>query len=78
MNSYLLQLPEELIQEVRQLAAASQIPLEQWLIAAITQQLEVERSLSRLRQAAQIADYETFDRILARVPDIEPMLGDEL
>ncbi|AFY89223.1 hypothetical protein [Chroococcidiopsis thermalis] len=78
MSSYLLQLPEELIQEVRQLAAANQIPLEQWLIAAITQQLEVERSFSRLRQAAQIADYERFDQILARVPDIEPMLGDEL
>ncbi|URD48452.1 CopG family transcriptional regulator [Chroococcidiopsis sp. CCNUC1] len=78
MSSYLLQLPEELIQEVRQLAAASQIPLEQWLIAAITQQLEVERSLSRLRQASQVADYERFDQILARVPDIEPMLGDEL
>jgi 2-methylisocitrate lyase-like PEP mutase family enzyme len=68
MSSYLLQLPEELMQEIRQLAAASQIPLE----------LEVERSFSRLRQAAQIADYERFDRILARVPDIEPMLGDEL
>jgi hypothetical protein len=78
MSSYLLQLPEELMREVRQLAAASQIPLEQWLIAAITQQLEVERSLSRLRQASQVADYERFDRILARVPDIEPMLGDEL
>ncbi len=78
MSSYLLQLPEELIQEARQLAAASQIPLEQWLIAAITQQLEVERSLKHLRQAAQVADYESFDRILARVPDIEPMLGDEL
>ncbi|PSB63811.1 hypothetical protein DSM107010_71560 [Chroococcidiopsis cubana SAG 39.79] len=78
MSSYPLQLPEELIQEVRQLAAASQIPLEQWLIAAITQQLEVERSLSRLRQASQVADYERFDQILARVPDIEPMLGDEL
>ena len=78
MSSYQLQLPEELIQEVQQLAAASQIPLEQWLIAAITQQLEVERSVSRLRQAAQITDYETFDRILARVPDIEPMLGDEI
>jgi hypothetical protein len=78
MSSYLLQLPEELMQEVQQLAAASQIPLEQWLIAAITQQLEVERSLSGLRQAAQIADYERFDQILARVPDIEPMLGDEL
>ena len=36
------------------------------------------RSLSHLRLAAQAADYDRFDQILARVPDVNPMPGDEL
>ena len=56
MSSYPLQLPEELMQEVRRLAQINQVPLEQWLVAAIAQKVEAERSLSRLRQAAQTGD----------------------
>jgi DNA-binding PucR family transcriptional regulator len=78
MSAYPLQLPEELMQEVRQLAEINQVPLEQWMIAAIIQKVEAERALSRLRQAAQAADYDRFDQILASVPDTEPMPGDEL
>ncbi len=36
MSSYPLQLPEELMQEVRRLAEVNQVTLEQWLIAAIS------------------------------------------
>ena len=78
MSSYPLQLPEELMQEVRHLAEVNQIPIEQWLIAAIAQQVEIERALALLRQATRAADYERFDQILTRVPDIEPLPGDEL
>ncbi len=77
MSPYPLQLPEDLMQEVRRLAEANQVPLEQWLITAIAQKVEVERSLSRLHQAAQRAGYDRFDQILARVPDVEPLPGDE-
>jgi hypothetical protein len=78
MSSYPLQLPEELMQEVQRLAEVSQLKLDEWLIAAIAQKVEAERSLSSLRQAAQRADYDRFDQILARVADVEPMPGDEL
>ncbi|MEC4812205.1 MAG: CopG family transcriptional regulator [Scytonema sp. PMC 1069.18] len=78
MSSYPLELPEELMQEVRRLAQVNQVPLEQWLIAAIERRVAAERSLSHLSFAAQAADYERFDQILARVPDVNPMPGDEL
>lgn len=78
MSSYPLQLPEELMQEVRRLAEVNQVPLEQWLITAIKRHVAAERSLSYLWQAAQAADYDRFDQILARVPDVNPMPGDEL
>ena len=78
MSSYPLQLPEELMQEVRRLAEVNQVPVEQWLIAAIARHVAAERSLSHLWLAAQAADYDRFDQILARVPDVNPMPGDEL
>ncbi|KYC38391.1 CopG family transcriptional regulator [Scytonema hofmannii PCC 7110] len=78
MSSYPLQLPEELMQEVRRLAEVNQVTLEQWLLVAIERHVAAEQSLRHLRLAAQAADYDRFDRILARVPDVNPMPGDEL
>ncbi|MBO3460299.1 CopG family transcriptional regulator [Aetokthonos hydrillicola Thurmond2011] len=78
MSSYPLELPEELMQEVRRLAQVNQVPLEQWLITVIEGHVAAERSLSQLWQAAQAADYDRFDQILARVPDVNPIPGDEL
>lgn len=78
MSSYPLQLPEELMQEVRRLAQMNQVPPEQWLIAVIERHIAAEQSLSHLWLAAQAADYDRFDQILARVPDVNPMPGDEL
>jgi len=78
MSSYPLELPEELMQEVRRLAQVNQISLEQWLITVIERYVAAERSLSHLREAAQAANYDRFDQILARVPDVNPIPGDEL
>lgn len=78
MSSYPLQLPEELIEEIRRLAAENQISLEQWLLAAIAEKVEAERTVRLLRRFAKRADYARFDEILARVPDIEPIPGDDL
>jgi hypothetical protein len=78
MSSYPLELPEELMQEVRRLAHMNQVPLEQWLITVIERHVATERSLSHLWEAAQAANYDRFDQILARVPDVNPMPGDEL
>jgi hypothetical protein len=47
MSSYPLELPEELMQEVRRLAEVNQVPLEQWLITAIKRHVAAERSLSQ-------------------------------
>jgi hypothetical protein len=44
----------------------------------IEQYVAAERSLSHLREAAQGVDYDRFDQILARVPDVNPIPGDEL
>lgn len=78
MSSYLLQLPEELMEEARRLATENQISLDQWLLAAIAEKAEAERTVSLLRHFAERANYAHFDKVLERVPDVEPIPGDEL
>jgi hypothetical protein len=48
------------------------------LITAIKGYVAAERSLGHLREAAQAANYDRFDQILARVPDVNRIPGDEL
>ncbi len=78
MSSYPLQLPEELMAEIHRLAMENQISLDQWLLAAIAEKVKAERTVRLLRRFADQADYAHFDQILARVPDVEPISGDEL
>jgi hypothetical protein len=78
VSSYPLQLPEDLLTEVQQLAAANQTPIDQWLLEAIAEKVGAERSVRLMQECAKKADYDRFDQILARVPDVEPIPGDEL
>lgn len=78
MSSYSLQLPEALLEEVRRLAAQNQVTLDQWLLTAISEKVGAERTIQLLRHYAERADVAQFDRILSRVPDVEPISGDDL
>lgn len=78
MSSYSLDLPKDLLEEIQQVAHASQLSLDQWFLNAIAHKLEVEKTQKVFQGYAQNADFDRFDRILAKVPDVEPMPGDEL
>jgi predicted transcriptional regulator len=78
MSSYSLNLPNELLEEIQQVAQASQLSMDQWVLNAIAQKLESEKTQQLFQRYAQQADFERFDQILARVPDVEPIPGDEL
>jgi hypothetical protein len=78
MSSYLLNLSSDLLEEIQRLAGASEISLDQWLLSAIFQKLETEKTQQVFQEYAKKADFDRFDQIMARVPDLEPLLGDEL
>jgi hypothetical protein len=78
MSSYELNLPSDLLEEVQRLALDGRESLDQWLVGAIAQRLETEKSLKILKQYASKADDVRFREILARVPDVPPMPGDEI
>ncbi len=78
MNAYPLELPADLLEEAQKLAAENQIPLKQWLISAINAKIAVEKTRQLLQSHAQSADYTKFDALLASVPDVPPVEGDEI
>ncbi len=78
MTSYPLSLPNDLLEEIRQLAAENDVSLDQWLVAAISEKVGVAKTQRLLQHYAAKADESKLARILAKVPDSEPLTGDEL
>jgi hypothetical protein len=78
MSDYSLQLPNELKEQAQEFAAERQVSLNQWLLEAIAQRVEAERVARLLHPYAERLDDSRLSSILSRVPDIEPLPGDEL
>ena len=78
MSLYSLDLPTELLEEIREVAQSSQLSIEQWFLGAIAQKLEAEKTQRLFQEYAQKANFDRFDQILTRVPDAVPIEGDEL
>jgi hypothetical protein len=78
MSLYGLDLPAEVLEEIRAVAQAHQLSVEEWFLETIAQKLEAEKRLRLFQEYSQKADFERFDQILSRVPDQEAVLGDEL
>jgi hypothetical protein len=78
MSSSSFSLPTQLLDQVKRRASDRQIPWEQWLLLAIQERVEAEQSFQVLRAYADRVDFQAFDAVMAKVPDIEPMPGDEL
>ncbi len=78
MSTYPLELPAELLEEAQELASKNQMSLKQWLILAINAKIAVEKTRQLLQSHAQNADYAKFDALLAKVPDVPPVEGDEI
>jgi hypothetical protein len=49
-----------------------------WLLVAIQSWGEAEPSSQVLRSYSDRLDLEAFDAVMAKVPDVEPIEGDEL
>ncbi len=48
------------------------------MMSAISAKIEAEKTRHLLQSYVQNADYAKFDVLLARVPDVPPVEGDEL
>lgn len=65
MSQYLLELPDSLLEQAKQVAIRSNISLNQVLIQAIN----ISLTESLLEQWAKLADLDACRAVLAKVPD---------
>ena len=77
MSMLSLRLPESLHRKVRDLAAKESISINQFISTAVAEKMAALLTEEYLEERARRADPAAFDRILARVPDVPPIPGDE-
>lgn len=78
MPTMSIRVPESLHRAIKDLAAKEGYSMNQFLITAAAEKLSSLDTVEYLRERAQRANLDEFDRILTKVPDVAPDSGDEL
>lgn len=78
MSTLSLRLPDSLHQKLRELAARDDVSINQLIATAVAEKASALLTVEYLEERARGADRRVLDRVLARVPDIPPVAGDEL
>lgn len=78
MSTLSLRLPESLHRQVRQLAHREGISINQFVSTAVAEKMSALMTEDYLAQRAARGDRASFESVLARVPDVPPIEGDEI
>jgi hypothetical protein len=78
MKTLQAQVPDILVDEVKELAAKQNASVDQIVSLALAAQVSAWRTRESIASRANRVDWHKVDEILARVPDVPPQPGDEL
>ena len=78
MSTLSLRLPDSLHDQVRELAAAEGVSINQFLALAAAEKVSALRTAEYLRQRGARGDRAAFDAVLDRVPAAEPDPADRI
>ena len=78
MSNLSLRLPDSLHEKVRDLAARDDISINQFITTAVAEKAAALLTVEYLAERAKRGDRSAFDRILARVPRVPPVPGDQI
>ena len=78
MSSLSLRLPESLHQRLRELAERDDISINQFIATAVAEKAAALLTVEYLEARGERANTKLVDRVLSRVPDGPPIVGDEL
>ncbi|MEI6785666.1 MAG: hypothetical protein WCQ21_32665 [Verrucomicrobiota bacterium] len=70
--------PDYLAKQAFAVAQREQVPLDHIIALALSAQLAAWKGSEDMATRSKRADLADFDRIMARVPDVPPMMGDAL
>ena len=77
MSNLSLRLPDSLHQKIRELAERDNISINQFIATAVAEKMAALLTADYLDRRSRRSDARMFDRVLARVPDVAPLPGDE-
>jgi hypothetical protein len=72
MSTLNVNIPESLHRRAQSLAEDDGVPLDQFIATALAEKVAVLDADSYIRERAARGSREKFDRVLAKVPDVEP------
>lgn len=72
MSTISLRLPESLHRQVRELAKAEDVSINQLITTALAEKMSALMTVDYLEERAKRGSREKFDRVMAKVPDVEP------
>lgn len=78
MTALTIRLPKSLHKEIKQLAKAEGVSINQFMTLAAAEKISALRTVDYLREEAAKGSREDFEAFLAAVPDVEPIEEDRL
>ena len=78
MKTLEAQVPDILVEEVKELAAKQNATVDQIVSLALAAQVSAWRTRESIASRKKRVDWQKVDDVLARVPDVPPQPGDEL
>jgi hypothetical protein len=78
MSALSLRLPESIHRHIRDIAKKEGVSINQFISSAVSEKISALMTEDYLKQRAKRANKEDFRKILAKVPNRKPVIGDEL
>ena len=78
MSQVALRLPDSLHQYAKQLAAQDDASLNQFIVTAVAEKISALRTETFFKERAALSSRAKLKRVMAKVRDVSPRLGDEL
>ena len=78
MSTLNVNIPESLHRRAKSLAQDDGVPLDQFIATALAEKVAVLDADSYIRERAARGSREKFERVLSKVPDVEPEAHDRL
>ena len=77
MTTIQAQVPDPLAKQVEELAAQEKVSIDQLVSIALAYQVSAWRTRDTVAARAKRGNWESFDRVMAKVRDVSPLPGDE-
>jgi len=78
MSVLTITLPESLAEKLKKMSEKDKIAPEQFVVIAVAEKLATLTTVNYLEERAKRANLDDFEKILAKIPDIEPEEFDKI